>query len=238
MEKNLELDTTWDKTSTGNALEMAPGVSWVFAQRLELDAEVPFGLQIPRQGATVGSLGDIAFGAQLLLCCEPEGLLDYFSVRADVATPTGSVAKGIGGTGSWTVSVLPARRFTIAQQLPDLMVQMQLAYAEDIRASPAAAGDSNVRQKSFLWNTAFAQQYVEGRIRPVLELLGTTVVDAADPANQQTVVELAAGVWTAPFSDDSVLSPLSIGFGWKWPVVNRLESEITGVVIFEWSFGV
>src|SRR6516225_1223322 len=61
VEKNLELDTSWDKTSTGNALEMAPGVSWVFAQRLELDAEVPFGLQIPRQGATVGSLGDIAF---------------------------------------------------------------------------------------------------------------------------------------------------------------------------------
>src|SRR5262249_21942531 len=147
VEKNLELDTSWDKTPTGHALELAPGVSWVFAQRLELDAEVPFGLQLPRQGATVGSLADVAFRAQLLLCCGPEGLLDYLSVRADVATPTGSLAKNIGGTGSWTVSLLPARRFTIAQQLPDLMVQMQLSYAEDIRATASPSGDSSVRQK-------------------------------------------------------------------------------------------
>ncbi len=37
------------------------------------------------------------------------GALDYLSVRADVAPPT-SQAKGIGGTGSWSVSLLPARR--------------------------------------------------------------------------------------------------------------------------------
>ena len=95
-----------------------------------------------------------------------------------------------------------------------------------------------MRQKAFIWNTALAQQYFDGRIRPVLELLGTTVVDAADSADQRTVVELAAGMWTAPFPDDNPLSPLSIGLGWKWPVVHHLDSELTAVLIFEWSFGV
>jgi hypothetical protein len=232
VEKNLELDTGWEKEPDGNGVELAPGVSWVFWQRLELDAEVPVGFQIPDHGATVGSVGDIGVGAQVLLCCGPEGFLDYFSVRAEVAAPSGSQAKDIGGDGSWSVSLLPARRFTIAQQLPDLMVQMQLAYAEDIRAAPS---DEGVRQKAFLWNTAFAQQYWEGRIRPVFELLGTTVVDCAD--GEGTVVELAAGMWLAPFPDNHTLSPLSIGLGWKWPVRGRLESELTGLLITEWSFG-
>src|SRR5262245_56711850 len=118
VETNLELDTTWDKLKDGNAVELAPGVSWVFWQQLELDAEIPVGVRIPDRGATVGSLADIALGAQWLLCCGPNGLLDYFSVRGDVAPPTGSRGKDIGGTGSWSVSLLPGRRFTIAQALP------------------------------------------------------------------------------------------------------------------------
>jgi hypothetical protein len=238
VEKDLELDTTWDKVQGGNAIELAPGVSWVFGQRLELDLEVPVGVLIPSPGATVGSLGDIALGAQLLLCCGPDGPLDYFSLRADIAPPTGDRTKDIGGSGAWSVSLLPARRFTIAQRLPDLMVELQLTYAEDLRATAAPSQACGVRQKAFVWNSALTQQYWDGRIRPVLELLGTTVIDAADRADEQTVVELAAGMWTVPFPDDHPLSPLSIGLGWKWPVVNHLDSELTGLLILEWSFGV
>jgi hypothetical protein len=51
------------------------------------------------------------------------------------------------------------------------------------------------------------------------------------------VVELAAGMWLAPFPDDHFLSPLSIGLGLKWPVSGRLESELTGMLITEGSFG-
>jgi len=238
VEKNLELDSSWDKLPGENDVELAPGASWVFWQRLELDAELPVGLRIPNHAATVGSIGDLGLGAQLLLYSNPNGLLDYFSVRGDIAPPTGSRSKGIGGNGSWSASLLPARRFTIAQSLPDLMVQMQLAYTEDLRATPNASGDQRVRQKAVLWNTAFAQQYWNGRVRPVFELLGTTVVDAVDPKDERTVVELAAGMWIAPFPDDDFFSPLSIGMGWKWPVSGRLESELTALLITEWSFGI
>lgn len=237
VEKNLELDSSWDRAPGSDTIGLAPGVSWVFWNRFELDMEVPIDVRIPDRAATVGGVGDLGLDAQLLLCCQPDGPLDYFSIRADVSPPTGSLAKGIDGTGSWSISLLPARRFTIAQRLPDLMVQMQLAYTQDLRASAVVSNGGSVRQKAFACNTALAQQYWDGRIRPVFELLGTTVVDAADPADERTVVELAAGMWTAPFPDDHLLSPLSIGLGWKWPVSGRLESTLTGLLIVEWSFG-
>jgi hypothetical protein len=237
VEKDLELDTTWDKVPGSNELELTPGVSWVCWKRLQLNLESPVGLQIPGHGATVGSLDDIGLGAQFLLYNNPYGPLDYLSVRGDVAPPTGNQSKDIGGTGSWALSLLPARRFTIMQQLPDLFISLQLSYMQDIRATAAAPGDRTVTKKAFVWNTALLQQYWDGRIRPVIELLGTTVAQAASHADEQTVVELAAGLWTAPFPDEHFLSPLSLGLGWKWPVVHRLDSELTGLLILEWSFG-
>jgi hypothetical protein len=163
-------------------------------------------------------------------------VLDYLSLRGEVAAPTGSLAKDTGGLGSWIVSVLPARRFTVADALPDLLVQAQLSYQQDIRDEPGADG-GGVRQKAFVWNTAFAQQFWHGRFRPVFEVLGTTVFDAVEPDDERTVVELAGGIWLAPFPDEAPLSPLNFGIGLKWPVTRRLESEVTGVLVTEWSFG-
>lgn len=237
VEKNLELDASWDKSPGSNAIGLASGVSWVFWKRLELDLDIPVGVQIPQDGATVGSLDDVEVGAQFLLYNNPNGLLDYLSVRADAAAPTGNQSKNIGGTGSWTLSLLPARRFTIVERLPDVFVSLQLAYMQDIHATDAAPGEGSVRQKAFVWNTALLQQYWDGRIRPVLELLGTTVAQAADSGDEHTVVEIATGLWVVPFPDAHVLSALSIGMGWKWPVVRRLDSELTGLLILEWSFG-
>jgi hypothetical protein len=237
VEKNLELDTTWEKEPDQSGVELAPGLTWVFWQVLELDLEVPVALRIPDDGATVGSVGDLGFAAQVQLCCGPDGILDYLSLRGEVAAPTGSLAKETGGVGSWSVSLLPARDFTVADALPDLLVQVQLSYEEDIRDEPRPDGAGGVRQKALVWNTAFAQQYVDGRFRPVFEVLGTTVLDAADPDDERTVVELAGGVWLAPFADGSLLSPLNFGIGLKWPVTRRLESQVTGVLVTEWSFG-
>jgi len=246
VEKNLELDTGWEKPPGENDVELAPGVTWVFWKMLELDLEVPVALRIPDDAATVGSVGDLGFAAQVQLCCAPDALLDYLSLRGEVAAPTGSLAKGTGGVGAWSVSVLPARDFTVADALPDLLVQVQLSYEQGIRAQTGDVGDDGagaddaspgVRQKAFVWNTAFAQQYLDGRFRPVFEVLGTTVLDAAEPDAERSYVELAGGLWLAPFSDDSWLSPLNLGVGIKWPVTRRLESEVTGVLVTEWSFG-
>lgn len=236
VEKNVEFDTSWGRAPGSNTVGLTSGASWVFWKQLQFNLELPADLRIPDNAPTVGAVGDLGLGAQLLLCCGPEGPLDYLSIRADVVAPTGSLRKGIDGTGSWSVSLLPARRFTILQRLPDLMVQMQLAYSQDIKPTQSAS-DGGIRQKTLLWNSAFAQQYLAGRIRPVFEVLGTTVVDAASTTDERTVVELAAGMWVAPFPDDHPLSPVSIGLGWKWPVRGLLEDTLTGVLIIEWSFG-
>src|SRR5262245_7563016 len=55
VEKNVELDSGWDRVPGSDGVELAPGVSWVFWKRLELDLEMPIGLAIPEHGPTVGS---------------------------------------------------------------------------------------------------------------------------------------------------------------------------------------
>jgi hypothetical protein len=241
VERNLELDTLWEKRASSNGITLSPSFTWVFWKWRQLDLEVPAGIEIPRGGATVGSLGDVSTAAQAMLCCEPNQLLDYLSLRLEVEAPTGNRAKGIGGTGSWGVSVLPGRLFTVLESLPDLFVQAELGYGEALRPSQdaldaaAASGGPAAREKAAVWNVAFAQQYLAGRLRPVFEMLGTSTIAGA-PGDEGTIVELASGMWVAPFPDEQWLSPVSIGLGWKWPVTSRRDTELTGLLILEWAF--
>jgi len=229
LEKNLELDTTWEHGADENRVELSPSVTWVFWKWLQLDLEIPIDIVVPDRGPTVGSQDDVAVAVQTLLCCQPDQLLDYLSLRLEVEAPTGDRAKDVGGTGAWTASVLPGRLLTIDESLPDLFVQMELAWSEALRPAAGAAS----RTRGVDWNVAFAQQYLAGRFRPVVEMLGTSTVDGDD---RGTLVELAAGVWTAPFADEHWLSPVSIGLGWKWPVTGGADTELTGLFILEWAF--
>jgi len=230
LEKNVELDTTWEHDADADRVELSPSVTWVFWKWLQLDLEIPTDIVVPDRGATVGSLDDVTLAVQTLLCCEPDRALDYLSLRLEVEAPTGDRAKDIGGDGAWSASVLPGRLLTIDESLPDLFVQMELGWSEALR-SDAAGGSARTREVD--WNLALAQQYLAGRLRPVVEMLGTSTVDGDDLG---TVVELAAGVWTAPFADEHWLSPVSVGLGWKWPVTGGADAELTGLFILEWAF--
>lgn len=242
VEKNLEWDVSWAKQCGSNEIELGPALSWVLWGRLQLGVEMPYGAQIPDQGATLTNIADVGFSAQLMLCCEPDEVLDYFSLRVDVEAPTGSRSKDIGGDGSWSVSLLPGRDFTILRSLPDLFVQLQLAYTQQIRLggeeeeAAREFGLSKTLTKEFDWNIAFAQAYFEGRIRPVFEVLGTTLVDTLLEDDEGTIVELAGGVWLAPFPDEHWLSAVSMGMGWKFPVTSRKENQSVGLFIVEWAF--
>jgi hypothetical protein len=229
LERNLELDTEWEHRADGNSVELTPSFTWVFWKRLQFDLDIPVDIAVPEHGATIGRLDDVTLATQALLCCQPDRLLDYLSLRLAVEAPTGDRARGIGGTGSYAFSVLPGRLQTITQSLPDLFVQAELAYQEAMRPEAGAAS----RSREVDWNVALAQQYLAGRVRPVLEMLGTSTVGGDD---QGTVVALAAGMWTAPFPDEHWLSPVSIGMGWQWPVTGGADVELTGLFIVEWAF--
>lgn len=231
LERNLELDTTWEHRADGNRVEPSPAFTWVFWKWLQFDLEVPTAIEIPDDGTTVGSLDDVTIAMQTLLCCQPDRLLDYLSLRLEVEAPTGDRAKHIGGTGAWSASVLPGRLLTIDESLPDLFVQMELTFSEAMRADDAGSTTPPTREVD--WNVAFAQQYLAGRFRPVFELLGTSTVAGNGVG---TVVELAGGVWTAPFADEHWLSPVSMGLGWKWPVAGTADTELTGLFIVEWAW--
>lgn len=172
VEGDLEIDAGWEHQGDADSVELAPGFSWIALPGFELDLEIPVGISIPDQEATVADLGDVGVAAQWQPCCAPDQLLDYLSLRAEIDAPTGSRSKDI-----------------------------------------------------------------DGRIRPVVELLGTTVVDATIDEDEGTAVRLAGGVWVAPFRDEHWLCSVSIGLGWSFPVTRRRDSDVEGRLALQWSFG-
>ncbi len=242
VEKDLEISVGWEKASNGNLVEFALAGIWVFWKRLEIELEIPTGLQIPDDGPTSGDLSDVGFATQLLLCCEPAQLLDYFSLRGEVAAPTGDRDKDVGGTGEFGFSVLAGRLVTVTERLPDVFVQLQLSYFQAIRLSrddeelARELGLSETPEKDFIWNIAFTQSYLDGRIRPAFELLGTTIVDALVSDDEGTIFELGVGMWIAPFPDASSLAPVSFGCGYRWPLTSRRDSFGAAAFMAEWAF--
>lgn len=241
LDQSAELGVQWSKDSDGNEVELAAGIEWIFWERLELNLEVPVAINDPDHGATVGDLSDIAFAAQVLLCCETPRPLDYLSIRGAVEAPTGNRSKDIGGDGSWEVSVLPGRYFSITDRLADVLAQAEIGYTQQIRIdgegleTARELGVSKTLQKEFLWNFALAQPYFDGIVEPVLEVLGTTVVDAVENEDEGTIVELSAGLWIAPHPHEHFLSALSYGLGVTFPVTSLKEDQSVVVLVIEWA---
>lgn len=241
LDQSVEFGVQWSKDRDSHEVEVAAGIEWIFWDRLELSLEFPIGINVPDQGATVADLSDVGFGTQVLLCCATHKPVDYLSVRAAVETPTGDRTKGIGGDGSWEVSLLPGRYFTVTDRLADVLAQLELGYAQQIRLDGAnletarALGLATTLQKEFLWNFAVAQPYFGGVVQPVFEILGTTVVDALQDDDEGTIVELSAGFWLAPHAPEHFLSALSFGLGVTLPVTSLEQDQSVVVFVVEWA---
>jgi hypothetical protein len=243
IERNLELDFGVGR-DVGDATELTTtlGATWVFARRVQLGLEVPGTVRVPHDGATQAALNDVTFSTQVLLCCQMPSGWRFLSVRADVAAPTGDRSHSIGGTGEVRASLLAGNGFTVVRSLEDLGVQVELAWAREIRlsdderATARRLGRPERRAQDVVWNLALTQPLLGRRLTPVLELLGTTTVAAVDPADEGTAVALGVGAWTAPFPDDSVLSALSLAVGWRAPVTSRRDDDGAALVIAEWAF--
>ena len=241
VESNLEIETVYEEEEEGDSLEFALEANWVFDDHFQIGVEVPVGINFPDEGATVAAPGDLEVSGQYLVCCEPGQVLDFLSLRAEVAAPTGDRSKDIGGDGAFGFSVIAGRLLTVDKSLPDLGIQVQLGYEQQIRLTEEQLetadelGLSETREKDVLWNIALSQNYTRWRIQPVLEVLGTTTVDALQSDDEGTVVELGGGIWWTPFPDGEGLKGLDIALGAKGPVTNRKSSDFTAVILFDWE---
>jgi hypothetical protein len=241
LDQSAEFGIQWSKNKGGREIELAAGIEWIFWDRLELSMDIPTAINDPDHGATVGDLSDIGFAAQVLLCCETHRPLDYFSIRTAVEAPTGDRSKDIGGDGSWEMSLLPGRYFTVTDRLAAVLAQAQIGYTQQIRVDGEGLdtahelGISKTRQKEFIWNIAVAQPYFDGVVQPVFEILGTTVVDALEKHDEGTIVELSVGLWLAPHPREHFLSALSYGLGVSFPVTSLKEDQSVVLFTVEWA---
>ena len=241
IENNAELDSTFEEADEADSLEFSGEFNWIFLKRLQLGIEVPVGINFPEDSQTTASLADVEFSAQILLCCESGWPLDFLSFRTEVAPPTGSRAKDIGGDGSFGFSLLAGRLFPLTAGVPDLGVQIEAGYEQQIRLDDeqletAREFDlSRTREKEVIWNLALSQNYSQWRIQPVFEVLGTSTVDALQSSDEGTIVELGGGFWWTPFADGRGLKNFDIAVGAKGPVTSRNDSNFTAIVIFDWE---
>ena len=241
VEKNIEIDTAYEEADDGESLEVSLEANWVFDERFQIGVEVPVGINFPDGGSTVGGLSDVEISGTYLLCCDSGQPLDFLSLRAEVAAPTGDRGKDIGGDGAVGASLLAGKLVTVVDSLPDLGLQVQLGYEQQIRLTNDQLetardnGLSKTREKSVLWNFALSQNYIQWRLQPVLEVLGTTTFDALESGDEGTIVEIGGGIWWTPFEDGRGLKNLDIAVGAKGPVTGRKESNVTAVIFFDWA---
>ncbi len=241
LEKNVELDSEFEGADDADSLEVSVEANWVFFDRLQLGVAVPVGVNFPDEGQTTAALSDVEFSAQVLVCCETGWPLDFLSLRGEVAAPTGSRSKDIGGDGSFGVSVLAGRLFPLTDSVPDLGVQLQVGYEQQIRLTDEQRENarehdlSHTREKDVIWNLALTQNYSQWRIQPVFEVLGTSMVDGLQNKNKGTIVEVGGGFWWTPFADGQGITGFDIGVGAKGPVTSRNDSNFTALIVFDWS---
>jgi hypothetical protein len=242
VERNLELEADADfDREDGNELDLAARGTWTWANRFQLGLEVPYTVTYPRDEPQQSSLSDVGVSAQFVFCCERDEGIAFFSLRASVDAPTGSVSKSIGGNGAFEVSLLGDYGVPVVPGLDELSVQAQITYDQELGTTPDERETAEelrrpaVREKEIQWNLALVQPLFERRFTPVLELLGSSVVDAADPADEDTSVQLGVGFWIAPF-DTGPFSSLSLGVGYRFPI-SRPRGDDGGVMAtLQWTF--
>ena len=195
----------------------------------------------PDEGSSERNIGDIEFSAKYqFLKAETDGL--NFSLAADVAAPTGDRDKEIGGTGEWGVSALAGTLIDTGENFPDIGLHFELGYQQQMRLSneqKEAAEElevDTIRQKEMVWNAALNLPLLDGRLTPSFEVLGTTVLEAVDPSEEGTVVELGGGFWVNPFAEDDALGPLSLGLAAKAPITDRRESDFSAMLVVKYEF--
>ena len=242
IENDLESAVDWGRGFGTQDLDLALGVTWIVLDRLQLGAEIPLGISIPDDGTTHADLSDINLSAKWLFCCEKPTGYTFVSVRVDASPPTGDRNRDIGGTGSFGFSLDLGYGLTVRESLQDLSIQFQASYFQQMRLSrdqlhtARSLGLSKTLEKRVLWNLAFVQPLFGGRLQPSFELLGTSIVDAVQSADEGSSLQLAVGFWVVPFGDSHPLSNLSIGLGGRVPVTNRREDRGGATLIFEFAF--
>ncbi|MFQ5852641.1 MAG: hypothetical protein ACE5JU_18945 [Candidatus Binatia bacterium] len=245
-EKEIELEVAFDNKADEDELEIGIGASWVFFNRLQLGVEIPFEIRDPEEGDTESDLGDVEFSGKYMLHRAPENRF-LLSFDVEIAPPTGDEDKEIGQKGEWGLfltagSSVPMDWLVPGGRVPDLGAHLQFGYSQQMRLTDEERGEAEelgvaaVHEKELIWNLAFNAKLFDGILIPEFEVLGRTVVDAIERKEKGTFVELAGGLWLAPFKEDSPLGGFRLGVAAKAPVTNKKERFVSTLFILKWEF--
>ena len=179
LERELEFKLEQSKNREGSATELSAALEWVVLPRWQIELEVPFVINFPRDDATTGGPGDLEIENKFLLYRSVE---DRILVSAGFTTtlPSGSEGKGLGG---------------------------ELAFEPFASAAVALGPFDLIGDVSYRWNVKpdHAEEFASGLaaawpvsrwFTPFVELRTTTPTVAED---HRTQVTLVPGLNVKPF---------------------------------------
>ena len=238
VETEVELEFGFDDKKTEDEYEIELGGAAVLFDRFQVGASIPIGIRNPDEGSTQSAVGDVEFSTKYqFLDVSGDGL--NFSLAGSVALPTGNRDKEIGGTGEWGVFALAGTTIETGKDLANLGVHVRFGYEQAIRLSneeketAEALGVGRVREKELVWGGAIVTSLFDGRVVPTFEVLGRTILDAVDPDEEGTIVELGGGFWLRPFAE---LETLALGVAVKGPVTDRRKSDFSALFVVKYEF--
>jgi len=242
LEKELEFNVGIDNGKNERSVGLGIVADWIFLDRLQLGFEVPFVIRDPDNQKSVSAFSDIGLSSTVLFCCTRANSPYFLSLTGGILLPTGDDDKGIGGTGEWSFSLNSAYFFTFGPDIGVWGIQLQLAYAQQLKLSDDQKSIANMfnidkkRTKDLIWNAALSQQYFNGKFTPVFEILGTTTVDSMQSEEEGTILELGIGFWVSPFSDTSLLNAVNLGAAAKFPVTELEETSSSFLFVTTYGF--
>lgn len=225
-------------------LAFSLGLELSLTDEWQIGVEGPFGAVLPANGGKNRyGLGDVEFSTTYIFLTSADKNF-RLGLSADVALPTGSRSKTIGGTGEWGVSLVSATRLTLNNGLK-LVLHGQIGYEQQIRVSRDAREEAEEmgigprREKEFVFRGAVMFPFGNGKFVPSFEVVGRRILDATNPSEQGTIVELGGGFWWGPFKDDkdSYWEKLSLGVAVKAPVTAKKEGNYTVLFLVKFEFG-
>ncbi len=240
-EKEIEVEVLFDDKEKENEVEIGIGASAVLFDRLQLGLEIPYVVRNPERGRQERNLGDVELSGKYLVYQAPENRF-IFSIDAEVAVPSGSENKEIGGTGEWGVFMTAGSAVPLGGSVPDLGVHVQFGFEQQVRLSDEQKeeaeepGNHKVKEKELVWNIAINMPLFDGILIPTFEVLGTEILEAIEDREEGTIIELAGGFWLAPFEHDSPLEDLAFGVSVKAPVTDMKERNVAALFIAKWEF--
>ena len=219
IERELEFRVEHDKGADGRTTEVAAALELPIMPRWQIELEVPFEFNDPREGPFQAGPGDVSIETKVAVW-QSLDWLSQVAVGVEARLPTGSERRGLGGEASLEPFV------TGGIALGDFDFLASVAYEFNINANVPGPNEQE------LTASAAAAWRVSRAFAPLVELVTVTRTRTApdDPLRDKTRVSIIPGF------NAKLLAGTTLRLGIEFPLTRARTADYSLLGGFVWEF--